>query len=67
MYKKGSMPIPACFPTLPNLSSGKSKKSFFLKKKMKLSDILKTSCKSFSMKFLEVNNFQINYLQYLQY
>ena len=34
---------------------------------MKLSDILKTSCKSFSMKFLEVNNFQINYLQYLQY
>ena len=32
MYKKGSMPIPACFPTLPNLSSGKSKKSSFLKK-----------------------------------
>ena len=30
---------------------------------MKLSDILKTSCKSFSMKFLEVNN-SWNYLQY---
>ena len=31
---------------------------------MKLSDILKTSCESFSVKFLEVNNFLINYLQY---
>ena len=31
---------------------------------MKLLDILKTSCKSFSMKFLEVNNFLRNYLQY---
>ena len=31
---------------------------------MKLLDILKTSCKIFSMKFLEVNNFLINYLQY---
>ena len=31
---------------------------------MKLSDILKTSFKSFSMKFLEVNNFLRNYLQY---
>ena len=31
---------------------------------MKLSDILKTSCKSFSMKFLEVNDFLRNYLQY---
>ena len=30
---------------------------------MKLSDILKTSCKSFSMKFLQVNN-SWNYLQY---
>ena len=30
---------------------------------MKLSDILKTSCKGFSMKFLEVNNFLRNYLQ----
>ena len=57
------MGISACFPTLPNLSSGKSKKSFF--KKMKLSDIsLKTCCKSFSMKFLEVSNFLRNYLQY---
>ena len=34
------------FPTLPNLCSRKSKKSW--------SDILKTSCKSFPMKFLEV-------------
>ena len=56
------MRISACFPALPNLSSGKSKKSLF--KKMKLSDILKTSCESFSVKFLEVNNFLINYLQY---
>ena len=39
---KESMRISACFPALPNLISGKSKKSFF--KKMKLSDILKTSC-----------------------
>ena len=32
---------------------------------MKLSDIsLKTCCKSFSMKFLEVSNFLRNYLQY---
>ena len=31
---------------------------------MKLLDILKTSCKSFSMKFLEVNNFLRNYLLY---
>ena len=31
---------------------------------MKLLDILKSSCKIFSMKFLEVNNFLINYLQY---
>ena len=31
---------------------------------MKLSDILKTSCKSFSMKFLKVNDFLRNYLQY---
>ena len=37
------------------------KKAFL---KMKLLDILKTSCKSFSMKFLEVNNFLRNYLQY---
>ena len=42
------MQIYACFPTLSNLSSWKSKKSFF--KKMKLSDILKTSCESFSTK-----------------
>ena len=42
------MQIYACFPTLSNLSSRKSKKSFF--KKMKLSDILKTSCESFSTK-----------------
>ena len=41
---------------------GKSKKSFF--KKMKLSDILKNSCKNFLMKFLEVNNFLRNYLHY---
>ena len=56
------MRIPACFPSLPKLSSRKSEKSFF--KKMKLSHILKTSCKSFSVKFLEVNNFLRNYLQY---
>ena len=31
---------------------------------MKLPDILKTYGKSFSMKFLEVNNFLRNYLQY---
>ena len=31
---------------------------------MKLSHILKTSSKSFSVKFLEVNNFLRNYLQY---
>ena len=31
---------------------------------MKLSDILKTSCKSFSMKFLEINSLLRNYLQY---
>ena len=31
---------------------------------MKLSDILKNSCKNFSMKFLEVNNFLRNYLHY---
>ena len=31
---------------------------------MKPSDILKTSCKRFSMKFLEVNNFLRKYLQY---
>ena len=31
---------------------------------MKLLDILKTSCKSFSMKFQEVNNFLRNYLLY---
>ena len=55
------MPISACFPTLPNLSSRKSKKSFF--KKMKLSNKLKTSCENFSIKFLEVNN-SWNYLQY---
>ena len=55
------MRISGCFPTLPNLSSGKSKKNF---KKMKLSNILKNSCKGFSMKFLEVNNFLRNYLQY---
>ena len=52
----------ACFLTFPNLSSRKSKKKLF--KKMKLSEILKTSCKSFSMKFLEANNFLRNYLQY---
>ena len=56
------MQIPACFPTLPNRSSRKSPKKAFLK--MKLLDILKTSCKSFSMKFLEVNNFLRNYLLY---
>ena len=56
------MRISACFPTLPNLSSGKPKRSFF--KKINLSDILKTSCKSFPMKFREVNNFLRNYLQY---
>ena len=56
------MRIFACFPTLPNLSSRKSKKKAFLKK-TKLSDIRKTSCKSLSMKFLEVNN-SWNYLQY---
>ena len=50
------MRISACFPILLNLSSGKSKKTYL--------DILKTSCKSFSMKFLEVNNFLRNYLQY---
>ena len=33
---------------------------------MKLLDILKTSCKSFSMKFLEVNNFLRNYLLYFE-
>ena len=55
------MRISSCFPTLPNLSSPKSKKSFY--KKMKLSDILKTSCKCFSMKFQEVKN-SWNYLQY---
>ena len=32
---------------------------------MKLSDILKTSCKSFSMKFLKVNNFLRNFLYIL--
>ena len=31
---------------------------------MKLSNILKTSCKRFSVKFLEVNSFLRNYLQY---
>ena len=31
---------------------------------MKLSDILKTSCKSFSMKLLEINSLLRNYLQY---
>ena len=31
---------------------------------MKLWDILKTSCKLFPMKFLEVNNFLRNYLLY---
>ena len=31
---------------------------------MKLSDILKTSCKSFSLMFLEVNSFLRNYLLY---
>ena len=56
------MQIFVCFQNLPNQSSGKSKKNFF--KKMKLLDILKSSCKIFSMKFLEVNNFLINYLQY---
>ena len=39
------------------------KKAFL---KMKLLDILKTSCKSFSMKFLEVNNFLRNYLLYFE-
>ena len=62
MQKNESIRIFACFPTLPNLCSGKSKKSS-LKKKETL-DILKTSCKIFSMKFLEVNNFLRNYLQY---
>ena len=47
------MRISACFPTLPKLNSGKSKKSFFLKKK-KLSDISKTSA-SFSMKDLTIS------------
>ena len=56
------MQISTCFPTLPNLSSGKSEKAFFLK--IKLSDILKTSCKRLSIRFLEVNNFPRNYLQY---
>ena len=59
------MRISACFPALPNLSSRKSKKSFFFSlKKNETSDILKTFCKSFSMKFLEVNNFLRNYLPY---
>ena len=52
------MRISACFPILLNLSSGKSKKTYL--------DILKTSCKSFSMKFLEVNNFLRNYLLYFE-
>ena len=56
------MAISACVPTVPNLSSGKSKKSFF--KKMKLSDILQAFCKCFSTKFQEVNNFLRNDLQY---
>ena len=33
-------------------------------KKKETLDILKTSCKIFSMKFLEVNNLLRNYLQY---
>ena len=57
------MRISTCFPTLLNLGSENLKKAFFLKKK-KLSDILKISCKSFSMKFVEVNNFLRNYWQY---
>ena len=56
------MRISTCVPTIPNLSSGKPKKNSF--KKMKLSDILKTSCKCFSTKLQEVNNFLRNNLQY---
>ena len=62
--KKGSIRISAYF-SLFSLSSRKQRKRlFFLKKKFFWKYcILKTSCESFLMKFLEVNNFLRNYLQ----
>ena len=54
------MRISACFPTLPKLNSGKSKKSFFLKKKQTFGHI-EDFCKFFNE---GLNNFLRNYLQY---